>query len=179
MLGVLQHVLPCRSVEVHYSPMMKSTGCSETSKRFTRRHFQSFFCSATSKLGSRLPFFRFPDHTELYTRPVGLFRTSDQLVAGTATHSTHNKHKRQTLMGFDPSGFQPAIPAIKPLQISIMYNQQSKQNTIYAQSVHIFHNYMFRPILGHLQVVFLQPRERRRPKMGRNMQFWNICTLCA
>jgi len=34
-----------------------------------------------------------------------------------------------------------------------MYNYQSKHNTVYAQSVHIFHNYMFWPILGHLQVV--------------------------
>ena len=40
-----------------------------------------------------------------------------------------------------------------PLWISIMYNYQSKHNKIYAQSIHIFHNYMFRPILGHFQVV--------------------------
>jgi len=40
---------------------------------------------------------RFLDHTQLdtHTHPVGLLRTSDQLVAEAATYATHNKHKTQ------------------------------------------------------------------------------------
>jgi hypothetical protein len=36
--------------------------------------------------------------------------------------------------------------------IDIIMSQNTTQ--FYAQSVQISHNYMFRPILGHLQVVF-------------------------
>ena len=39
----------------------------------------------------------------------------DQIVAQTATYTTHNKHKRQTSMSL--AGFEPAIPGIELLQI--------------------------------------------------------------
>ena len=37
---------------------------------------------------------------------------------------------------------------------------------MYAQSVHIFHNYMFRPILGHLQVVSYSLGYTKEPEDG-------------
>jgi hypothetical protein len=46
--------------------------------------------------------------------PVQPLWTSDQLVAETATYTTHNKHKKRASM---PSArFEPAIPAIQRLQ---------------------------------------------------------------
>jgi hypothetical protein len=60
--------------------------------------FEVFFSVAQRRNSGLGYIFRFPDHTELYTRPVRLLCTSDQLVAWTATHSTHNTHKRQPLI---------------------------------------------------------------------------------
>ena len=37
-------------------------------------------------------------HTHTHARAVGLFSTSDQLVADTATYTTHNNYKRRTSM---------------------------------------------------------------------------------
>jgi hypothetical protein len=56
---------------------------------------------------------RFLDHKQLDRHTVGLLWTSEQLVAETATYTTHNKHKRKTSM--PSAGFEPAIPAIKRL----------------------------------------------------------------
>jgi len=39
---------------------------------------------------------------------------SDRSFAEDTTHTTHNKHKRQTFM--PSAGFEPAAPAIKELQ---------------------------------------------------------------
>ena len=53
----------------------------------------------------------FLDHTHTHTHPVGLPRTSDQLVAEAATYTTHNKPKIRTSK---TSGrFEPVIAAIK------------------------------------------------------------------
>ena len=108
-------MLPCSSVEVHYWSLMKSTRCSETSKHFTRRHFQSFLCcSATVQLGPRLPFFI----TQSYTH--GQWDSSVLVISSShgplPTQSTTNTRDKLSSW-FEPSGFQPAIPAIKPLQI--------------------------------------------------------------
>ena len=53
---------------------------------------------------------KFLDHTQTHTHPVGLLRTSDQIVAEAATYTTHNRHKRRTYM--PSAGFEAAIPAI-------------------------------------------------------------------
>jgi hypothetical protein len=45
---------------------------------------------------------------------VGFFRRSDQFVAGAATSTTRNKHKRQ--ISTPSAGFEPTIPIIKQLQ---------------------------------------------------------------
>jgi hypothetical protein len=37
-------------------------------------------------------FVRFIEHRHPHTHPVGLLRSSDQLVAEAATYTTHNKH---------------------------------------------------------------------------------------
>jgi hypothetical protein len=66
----------------------------------------------------RLIFEVFGSHTIRHTQPVGLLSASDQLVAGVATYTTHNKHKRQTSM---PSpGFEPSIPAIEQPQTYVV-----------------------------------------------------------
>ena len=53
---------------------------------------------------------------------MDFFRRSDQLVAGAATYTTHNKHKRQTSMPL--VGFEPTIPVIKQLQTYEQCDQQ-------------------------------------------------------
>jgi hypothetical protein len=40
---------------------------------------------------------RFIYHTQIYTHPVGLIWTSDQLVADAANYTTHNKHEHSFL----------------------------------------------------------------------------------
>jgi len=59
---------------------------------------------------------KFIDHRFLDTRthPVGLFRSSDQLVAEAASYTTHNKYNSRTSMTL--AGFELAIPAVKRLQ---------------------------------------------------------------
>ena len=66
--------------------------------------------------------FRFVDQTLLdthtHTHPVGLLRTSAQLVAEAVTYTTNNKQKGQTSM---PSQlFELAIPAFKGLHTSAL-----------------------------------------------------------
>jgi hypothetical protein len=58
--------------------------------------------------------FRFLYYTQLDTRPLGLLWASDQLVAETATCTTHNKHNRRTYM--PSAGHEPAIPVIQQPQ---------------------------------------------------------------
>ena len=73
------------------------------------------FSRATAQIGPRPPFLRFLDHTQ--TRE--LLRTTDQLVAETATYRTHNKQKRRTSM--TSAGFEPSISAIELLQIYAIF----------------------------------------------------------
>jgi hypothetical protein len=49
-----------------------------------------------------------------HTHTVGLLCTRDQLVAETATYTTHNKHKRRK--SIPSAGFETAVPEIKWLQ---------------------------------------------------------------
>jgi hypothetical protein len=56
---------------------------------------------------------QFVDHTQLDTHCVRVTCKSDQLVADAATYTTHNKHKRTTIL---LEGFEPAIPAIEQSQ---------------------------------------------------------------
>jgi hypothetical protein len=72
-----------------------------------------FFFSLMQRPNSGLGcnFFLFPYHTELYTRPVRLLCISDQLVAETATHSKHDKHKRQTLVVIRTIGIPTCDPS--------------------------------------------------------------------
>ena len=57
---------------------------------------------------------RFLDHTELNTQLVGPLWTSDQLVAETATYTTHDEHNIWRAMPSEALEF--ANPAIKRLQ---------------------------------------------------------------
>ena len=50
-------------------------------------------------------------HTISHTHPVGLLWRSDQLVAETATYTTHNKPKRR--ISLPSAGFEPATSASK------------------------------------------------------------------
>ena len=62
-------------------------------------------------------FLSFLYHTQLDTHihpVVGLPCKGDQLVARVDTYTTHNTHNRRTSMPSE--GFEPVIPAIKPLQ---------------------------------------------------------------
>jgi len=52
--------------------------------------------------------------TVAYTYTVRLLWTRELLVTVAATYTTHKKYKRRTLM--PSTGFEPAIPEIKPLQ---------------------------------------------------------------
>ena len=62
------------------------------------------FCDATAQLGPRL---KFLNHTQLdtHTHPVGLVRTSEQLVAEVAIHRTNttNIHTLSGIRTLDPS----------------------------------------------------------------------------
>jgi len=72
-----------------------------------------FFVAAQSNLGLFRLIAEVSMITHRNTHLVGLLWTSDQLVAVTATYTTHNKHKRPT---FIPSaGFESAILAIRRL----------------------------------------------------------------
>ena len=53
-------------------------------------------------------------HAHTHTDTVGLFRTSDQLIAEAATYAIHNKCARRTSV--PSAAFEPAIPAIMRLQ---------------------------------------------------------------
>jgi len=60
-------------------------------------------------------------HAQTHTHThalLGIFRASDQLVAQTATYTTHNKQKRRTLMPSE--GFERAIPEFNRLQIYVL-----------------------------------------------------------
>jgi hypothetical protein len=77
--------------------------------RSTKRQY--IFFGATVQIGARSSRFEvYRSHTIRYTHPVRILRTSDQLVAKTATYITHNKHMRYTPM--PSAGFEPDIPAI-------------------------------------------------------------------
>ena len=72
-----------------------------------------FFCGAVAQLGPQASsFFRFLCH--IHTYPVGILRTSDQLVAEAALYTTHNKHTRQASVS--SAAFEPAILAIERFQ---------------------------------------------------------------
>jgi len=79
-----------------------------------RTHFFFFVSGAAAQIDLRLPRLE----VSIQHRDTSLLAhlwTNDQLVAETATFTTHNKHKRRTSM---PSAvFEPAIPAIKRLPI--------------------------------------------------------------
>jgi hypothetical protein len=62
--------------------------------------FYFLFCVAQHlKWGSGPFLMEVPrSHIIRQAHPVGLHSTSDQLVAGAATYTTHNKHKRRTSM---------------------------------------------------------------------------------
>ena len=53
-------------------------------------------------------------HLDIRTHPVGLLRSSDQLVTEAAIYTTHNKYNSRISMPL--AGFEPAIPAMKRLQ---------------------------------------------------------------
>ena len=74
--------------------------------------FVKFFCetSANRTPPPLLPFWGFWI-THTHTHPVGFLLTSDQLVAKTATDTTHNKHMGRTSV--PSAGLEPAISAIK------------------------------------------------------------------
>ena len=73
---------------------------------------------ATAQIGLATSFVRLPDHTQLDTHQVGYFWTSDQLIAETATYTTHKQHKGWTPMPSE--GFESAIPTIERLQNSTL-----------------------------------------------------------
>ena len=54
---------------------------------------------------------RFLAHTQLYTHT---WHESSELVAEAATYTTHDKHKRRTIVPL--GGFEPSISSIKRLQ---------------------------------------------------------------
>jgi len=54
-------------------------------------------------------------HTHAHTKPVGLLRTSSQLVAKAATNTTHN---RRTCL--PTAGFESAIPAVQRPQTYVI-----------------------------------------------------------
>ena len=77
-----------------------------------------WFLFRTSLITSPIVFFSVAQqHTDTHTHThlIGLLWPSDQLVAETATHTTHNKHKTQETIIMSSAGFEPAIPAIKGL----------------------------------------------------------------
>jgi hypothetical protein len=67
------------------------------------------------KTGQAASFLRFIDHTQLHThthaRAVGLFWTSDELIAEAATYTTRNKQMSRIPM--PSAGFEAAIATIK------------------------------------------------------------------
>ena len=67
---------------------------------------QFSYCVATA-----LSFAVSISHIYTHTPPVGLLRTSEQLVSEAATYTTHNKYKRRTFMF--SAEFEPVVPAIK------------------------------------------------------------------
>jgi len=57
-----------------------------------------------------------------------------------------------TLIGQDLIHFQ-LLSVTSPLCSMNKYISSQNTTQFYAQSVHLFNNYMFRPILGHIRVV--------------------------
>jgi hypothetical protein len=82
---------------------------------------------------SSLP--RFLYHTQFDAHPVGLLRTSDQLVAEAATSTTHNEHKRWTCM--PSAGFKLAITVIKRLQASA-FRQHGYRYRLHVELVRLY-----------------------------------------
>jgi hypothetical protein len=69
------------------------------------------FSDTTAQIGPKQPHCSCSEITHRHTAPVGLLRTSDQLVAEAAIYTTHNKHKRRTATS--SVGFEPAVLRIK------------------------------------------------------------------
>jgi hypothetical protein len=61
---------------------------------------------------------KFPDRTQLDTHAVGILHMSDQPVEEATTYTARNKHKRPISMPL--AGFEPAILAVKQLQINTL-----------------------------------------------------------
>jgi len=57
---------------------------------------------------------KFPDHTHTHTHSVGLLRTSDRLVAESATYTPNNRPMGGNSMRL--SWFKSAIPRMSPMQ---------------------------------------------------------------
>jgi len=57
-------------------------------------------------------------HAHARTKPVGLLRTSIQLVAEVATNTTHSKHNRRTCL--PTAGFESTIPSVERPQTYVI-----------------------------------------------------------
>jgi hypothetical protein len=72
----------------------------------THTHIYTHTCTHTYK------------HMHKHTKPVGLLRTSSQLVTKATTNTTHNKHNRRTCL--PTAGFESAIPAVQRPQTYVI-----------------------------------------------------------